>query len=161
MLTKPNVIEAKARVEATQAEYRRVREIRPYPTLEANDAFDAQLQARIDYHVLVSNECAATLPWPMTRAELEAEINAVTGSKLDFGEGVVKALEASQLTGDQMRRFEARALASNGASRILSEKAWQRVWEVLEARCPVRPDTGTLSPPYAIKHVHLRGLQPA
>ena len=161
MLTKPNVIEAKSRLEATQAEYRRVGKIRPYPAAEAGAAFDAQLQARIDYHVLVSNECAATLPWLMTRAELEAEINDVTGSKLDFGEGVVKALEAAQLTGEHLRRFNARALASNGSSRILSEKAWQRVQAVLEARCPVRPDTGTLSPPYVIKHVHLRGIQPA
>ena len=73
---------------AAEAEWERVRALSPYNPKLAGEAFEAQLEARIAYHVLVSNmtASAAETDCTLTRAELIDALDAAIGSTLSYSQ---------------------------------------------------------------------------
>lgn len=153
------IIEARKVLDAAIAKWESAREVVPYlpgcakageRAARIRDAFDAQLTAKQDYHIAVSNATAASLTEPISREALRAEINTAVRGKLDYGLTLLETLEREQLSGGAVARYDVRALTLTGASRVMSEAMWDRAMAVLERHCPRRPDTDAFCPPYAL-----------
>ena len=155
------IAQARAKKVEAVAAWEAARVAKPYDRKAIEVAFDGQLDARYEYAVVAVDATVSAAEGmghgQMTRADLCAALDAVTGSKLSYGDAILLAIERQQLYGGakNLMRWDFRARAADGSHRAMSQEMYLRAMKVLFAYTLRREDTGAMCPPYRLRKTSL------